>query len=170
MLISTTVIPCKSEFEDLLSLMMKHLEEEANKNSAILVKYSSLEIEELAFKILSHCAIGTPFENTIEWISGQSFPDIIACGYYGLEVKTTKANHWKSTGSSVAEGTRIYGIERIYMLFGKLCNPVEFACKPYEDCLSGVVVTHSPRYTIYSWRAGSNSMGSSLIQCTQNYI
>lgn len=63
-------------------------------------------------------------------------------------MKTTKSNHWKSTGSSVAEGTRIKGIERIFMLFGKLCDPVDFMCKPYEECLSKVVVTHSPRYLI----------------------
>ena len=29
-----------------------------------------------------------------------------------------------------------------------MCNPVEFMCKPYEECLSEVVVTHSPRYLI----------------------
>lgn len=76
------------------------------------------------------------------------FPDIITNNFYGVEVKTTKANHWKSTGSSVAEGTRVEDIERIYMLFGKMCSPIEFKCKPYEDCLSEVVVTHSPRYLI----------------------
>ena len=34
------------------------------------------------------------------------------------------------------------------MLFGKMSTPVEFMCRPYEDCLSEVVVTHSPRYLI----------------------
>lgn len=112
------------------------------------LKYSSTDLEKVTKDILQNCAIGTPFENTIELISGQSFPDIIAYKYYGVEVKTTKTNHWKSIGSSVAEGTRVKGIERIFMLFGKMCDPVDFMCKPYEDCLSGVVVTHSPRYLI----------------------
>ena len=64
------------------------------------------------------------------------------------EVKTTKDNHWFSTGSSVAEGTRVSDVERIFMLFGKMCNPIEFRCRPYQECLSEVVVTHSPRYLI----------------------
>jgi hypothetical protein len=66
----------------------------------------------------------------------------------GVEVKTTKQNHWTTTGNSVLESTRVDGIERIFMLFGKMVNPVEFKCRPYEDCLSDVVVTHSPRYLI----------------------
>ena len=92
--------------------------------------------------------IGTPFENSIELISGQRFPDIIANKYYGVEVKTTIKNHWTTTGNSVLEGTRVDGIERIYMLFGKMVSPIEFKCRPYEECLSEVVVTHSPRYLI----------------------
>lgn len=93
-------------------------------------------------------SINTPFEGSIKLMSGQNFPDIIANNYYGVEVKTTKSNHWKSTGSSVAEGTRMDGIERIFMLFGKICEPIDFMCRPYEECLSSVVVTHSPRYLI----------------------
>jgi len=46
------------------------------------------------------------------------------------------------------EGTRVDGIEKIYMLFGKMISPIEFKYRPYEDCLSKVVVTHSPRYLI----------------------
>lgn len=34
------------------------------------------------------------------------------------------------------------------MLFGKLGKPIEFRCRAYEECLSEVVVTHSPRYLI----------------------
>lgn len=29
-----------------------------------------------------------------------------------------------------------------------MVSPIEFKCRPYEDCLSDVVVTHSPRYAI----------------------
>src|SRR5699024_4235335 len=81
-------------------------------------------------------------------ISGQKFPDIIAKKYYGVEVKTTKSNSWTSTGSSIVESTRVDDIEKIYLFFGKLSNPIEFKVKAYEDCLSDIVVTHSPRYKI----------------------
>lgn len=93
-------------------------------------------------------AIGTFFENSIELIGGQKFPDIIANKYYGVEVKTTTKNHWKTTGNSVMESTRVEDVDRIYMLFGKLGKPIEFRSRPYEECLSEVVVTHSPRYLI----------------------
>jgi len=98
---------------------------------------------------LRECAKGTPFENTIEKISGQKFPDIIAAKYYGVEVKSTKDNHWTSTGSSILETTRVADVERIFMTFGKLGgNPIQFLSKPYEACLSGIAVTHMPRYLI----------------------
>lgn len=96
-----------------------------------------------------NCA-GTPFrESDIDLISGQHFPDIVAGRHYGVEVKSTKTNKWVSTGSSIIESTREVGVEHIYMLFGKLGgNPVEFRCKPYQDCLYDIAVTHSPRYLI----------------------
>jgi hypothetical protein len=97
---------------------------------------------------MTDLAIGTAFENSIELIGGQKFPDIVAKKYYGIEVKTTTQNHWKTTGNSVLESTRVEDVERIFMLFAKLASPIEFRCRPYEECLSEVVVTHSPRYLI----------------------
>lgn len=97
---------------------------------------------------MTDLAVGSSFENSIELISGQKFPDIIANKYYGIEVKTTTKNHWKTTGNSVLESTRVEDVERIFMLFGKLGKPIEFRSRAYEDCLSEVVVTHSPRYLI----------------------
>ncbi|MFW5852100.1 MAG: hypothetical protein ACOCWB_07750, partial [Bacteroidota bacterium] len=83
-----------------------------------------------------------------ELVGGQKFPDIVAKKYYGIEVKTTTQNHWKTTGNSVLESTRIDQVERVFMLFAKLADPIEFRCRPYEEVLSEVVVTHSPRYLI----------------------
>ena len=140
--------PFKEEFDALLRGTLLSLQEEARLNPKRYVELSGNKLENEVYDILNQVAKNTPFEGTIELISGQRFPDIIVHNYYGIEVKTTKSNHWKSTGSSVAEGTRVEGIERIFMLFGKIIDPVEFMCKPYEECLSEVVVTHSPRYLI----------------------
>lgn len=41
---------------------------------------------------MAQTAKGTPFEDSIELIPGQRFPDIIAKKYYGVEVKTSKQN------------------------------------------------------------------------------
>lgn len=148
MVVSTNRTALQSEFEGLISKTLHLLLQAAQREPDKYLKYSSFDIEKVSCEVLLQQAIGTSFENTIELVGGQYFPDIVANNYYGIEVKTTKSNHWKSIGSSVAEGTRIKGIERIYMLFGKLAHPIDFRCRPYEACLSEVVVTHSPRYQI----------------------
>src|SRR5690554_5148707 len=98
--------------------------------------------------VMTDLAVGTPFEDSIELIGGQKFPDIIAKKYYGVEIKTTTKNHWRTTGNSIMESTRIEDVERIYMLFGKLGAPIKFKSRIYQECLAEVVVTHSPRYLI----------------------
>lgn len=148
MVVSTNIESQRAEFEALLDLMVVALKADSDENSARYLEYSSADMERVAKEMLEKCAVGSPFEGTIELIAGQNFPDIIACNYYGVEVKTSKSNQWKSIGNSVAEGTRVKGVERIFMLFGKMNDPVDFMCKPYEECLSKVVVTHSPRYLI----------------------
>lgn len=106
------------------------------------------KLEPYVHQLMTQFAIGTTFEGTIELIGGQKFPDIVVKDYYGVEVKTTSKNHWKTTGNSVLESTRVPSVERIFILFGKLASPIEFRCRPYEACLSEIVVTHAPRYLI----------------------
>ena len=135
-------------FEELLAKVIDFMNQEALKFPEMYTGLLGSKLEDKVVEVLQQCAVGTCFEDQIVKYSGQRFPDIVIGGYYGVEVKTTKANHWKSTGSSVAEGTRVENVERIYLLFGKMCEPVCFVCKPYEECLSEVVVTHSPRYLV----------------------
>lgn len=66
----------------------------------------------------------------------------------GVEVKSTKNDHWTSVGNSILESTRVSDVERIYLTFGKLGGKPRFTSKPYEECLSGIAVTHMPRYLI----------------------
>ncbi|MCC5945394.1 MAG: hypothetical protein JJT94_10685 [Bernardetiaceae bacterium] len=148
MIISANKIAPKEEFESLLMASTKRLNELAIQNPQQMATLAGRKIEPYISDLMSELAVGTPFENSIELISGQKFPYIIAQKFYGVEVKTTLQNHWKTTGNSVLEGTRVEGIERIFMLFAKLATPPEFRSRPYEDCLSEVVVTHSPRYLI----------------------
>lgn len=106
--------------------------------------------EEFALKYIKDACDETPFDsNEVFLISGHSFPDIIANGYFGVEVKSTNKDHWTSTGSSIVESTRIKNVDDIYMLFGKLGGePAQFKCRPYQDVLYDIAVTHSPRYLI----------------------
>ena len=108
------------------------------------------ELEKVTVALLKDICPQTPFDpQEIQLVSGQQFPDIIASKIYGVEVKSTEKDQWTSTGSSIVESTRKEGVERIYLLFGKLgSKPEEFKCRPYEDVLYDIAVTHSPRYLI----------------------
>ena len=148
MIISVNSDPNRNEFDLLLSSTITELNVHAKSSSKKVATLLGRNLEPFVKDIMSEIAVGTPFENSIELIGGQKFPDIVANKYYGIEVKTTTQNHWKTTGNSVLESTRVNDVERIFMLFAKLASPIEFRCRPYEEVLSEVVVTHSPRYLI----------------------
>jgi hypothetical protein len=148
MIVSVNSDPNRSEFDLLLNSTISELNVHAQKSSQKVATLLGRNLEPYVRDVMTDLAVGTVFENSIELIGGQKFPDIVAKKYYGIEVKTTTQNHWKTTGNSVLEGTRVDSVERIFMLFAKLASPIEFRCRPYEEVLSEVVVTHSPRYLI----------------------
>lgn len=149
MIFSANPKPKLSEFVSLMKKTDRLLNSDALKRPKYYLTRGGSSLEDDVKNALEECAKGTPFANTIEKISGLSFPDIVAGKFYGVEVKSTKNNHWTSTGSSILESTRIINTERIYMTFGKLGGkPIEFLSRPYEECLSGIAVTHMPRYLI----------------------
>lgn len=148
MIISVNSDPIRSEFDNLLASTIQELNLQAQNSIRKPETLIGRNLEPYVRDVIKELAVGTPFENSIELIGGQKFPDIVAKKYYGIEVKTTIQNHWKTTGNSVLESTRVDDVERIFMLFAKLSSPIEFRCRPYEEVLSEVVVTHSPRYLI----------------------
>ncbi|MBQ6407958.1 MAG: hypothetical protein IJJ64_07965 [Butyrivibrio sp.] len=148
MIISENNKPKIDEFRLLMKNTDILLNDDAEKRPQYYASRSGNPLEDDVFEALEECSVGTPFENTIIKVSGQKFPDIVAAKFYGVEVKSTKDDHWTSTGSSILETTRIQDVERIYMTFGKLGGKPSFLSKPYEECLSGIAVTHMPRYLI----------------------
>ena len=149
MIISVNPNPEIDEFKVHMHKTDQFLNEDARRRPTYYSQRAGKPLEDDVVAALNECAKGTVFANTIEKVSGQRFPDIVAARYYGVEVKSTKDNHWTSTGSSILETTRVSDVERIYMTFGKLGgNPIEFLSKPYEECLYGIAVTHMPRYLI----------------------
>ncbi len=137
-------------FAEFMSLTENHLNEKTRGDFSLYKKCNGTDLEKVALEALHEIAPATPFQKeNIKLVSGAKFPDIIAEKYYGVEVKSTKEDSWKSTGSSIVENTRVEDVARIYMLFGKLGGErAEFKCLPYQDCLSNIAITHSPRYLI----------------------
>lgn len=148
MIISENNEALLKEFQQLMEKTDILLNKDAREREDYYIKRGGIALEKDVFEALCECAKGTRFHNTIYLVSGASFPDIVANKYYGVEVKSTKKNHWTSIGSSILESTRNQDVERIYLTFGKLGKPVEFKSRPYEECLAGIAVTHYPRYQI----------------------
>lgn len=150
MLISKNRVPSLKEFMELVTRATNYMNQEVYENPDKAIYYrtrNGSKLEEDIYKVLKKEAVGTKFENSIKLVSNRSFPDIVAAKYYGVEVKTSKKS-WKSVGSSIMESSRIQDVEHICLFFGKLDKAVEFRVRLYEECLSEIVVTHSPRYSI----------------------
>ena len=143
-----------NQTDELISKLMtrsiENMNDRAKENPQLYSKMNGSDVEELSYSSIQEVAPSIPFNpERICLISGHTFPDIIINDTtYGVEIKSTQKDAWTSTGSSIVESTRYEGIERIFMLFGKLGGQPEFCCKPYQLCLSSIAVTHSPRYLI----------------------
>lgn len=137
-------------FDSLMSRTETIMNQNAVKNPDAYRKISPSDLERCSVNTIKLACSDTPFDpNEVTLISGHRFPDIVADKYYGIEVKSTVSDAWTSTGSSIVETTRVKDVEDIYMLFGKLGGQVpEFKCRPYQDVLYDIAVTHSPRYMI----------------------
>jgi len=111
-------------------------------------RLSGNDFEAIVFEHAKRCAMGTEFENKIEHTPDRDFPDIVAADYYGIEVKATRKDDWRSIGNSVLESSRVKSIEKIYVFFGKLGGLPDIKYRKYDECLKGIAVTHYPRYQI----------------------
>ena len=137
-------------FSDFMMKSEKCFNERSHQNPQYYKDLTPAKLEEVTCNVLRDVSPCTPFKkDDIVLVSGHSFPDIMAGKYFGVEVKSTKEDKWTSVGSSIVESTRNPNVEDIYMMFGKLGGSIpEFKFRPYQDCLSNIAVTHSPRYMI----------------------
>lgn len=121
-----------------------------NKDDNLWKKFEHASFQALKKVQENNC--GEPYSKWgIELISGHKFPDITAeianQQKFGIEVKTTQDHKWSTLGGSIMESTRVDNVERINILFATL-NPFEIRTRRFEDCVSDVSITHSPRYVI----------------------
>ena len=106
------------------------------------------EFEDFVFRTMLDESKGSMFEGKIVHTKDRAFPDIVAAGLLGVEVKATQKDGWTSLGNSVLESSREDGLEKIFIFFGKLGGKPEIKFRKYEECLQDIRVTHYPRYLI----------------------
>lgn len=165
-------MPTLKDFEDFMQSAEKTLNDIAKTASGRFTKCNGKSLENEVVTVLQKICRKNNLAfkpNDIKLVSGQKFPDIIVAKQYGIEVKSTKEDHWTSTGSSIVESTREDGVDCIYLLFGKLGGTVSFKCRPYEEVLYDVAVTHSPRYLI-DMNLGANESIFSKMRTTYDKL
>ncbi|MBD2160078.1 hypothetical protein H6F46_05150 [Limnothrix sp. FACHB-1083] len=77
----------------------------------------------------------------------QAFPDI-AIEQFGVEVKFTEKDNWRSIANSISEGQRVPGIEKIYLIYGKMGGVPEVRWDSYGDCIIHVRTSHHLRFEV----------------------
>lgn len=77
----------------------------------------------------------------------QAFPDI-ALGEFGVEVKFTLNDTWRSIANSVLETQRIDKVKHIYIVFGKMGGKPEVRWGDYEQSVIHVRTSHVPRFEV----------------------
>lgn len=77
----------------------------------------------------------------------QEFPDIVI-DEYGVEVKFTENNSWRSIANSISEGHKAETVLYIYLVYGKMGGNPEVKWGKYEDCVIHVRTSHVPRFEV----------------------
>ena len=119
---------------------------------------SPTDFEKFVFDASKMVIEKNDYECTIDYTEGgHSFPDLVFSfsngEKYGIEVKSsTNANSpdnsWSILGNSILGSTRI-DVNDLYIMFIKVNkNGCFIKSARYEDSVSDVVVTHSPRYKL----------------------
>jgi len=75
------------------------------------------------------------------------FPDIVL-GQFGIEVKFTTNDTWRSVANSVFESFRNKDVRHIYVVFGKMGGQREVRWGRHEECVMHVRTSHVPRFEV----------------------
>lgn len=133
----------KSEFEDILDRCCEQLTVEARASDF----KTSAQFENRVREILRDL---TADDNSFEIDFNpppQAFPDI-AMGEYGVEVKFTLNDTWRSIANSVLETQRVDEVKHIYIVFGKMGGFPEVRWGEYEESVIHVRTSHVPRFEV----------------------
>lgn len=75
------------------------------------------------------------------------FPDILI-REFGIEVKVTDKDSWRTVANSVFEGSRREETRYVYVLYGKMGGDPEVRWSRYDDCVIHVRTSHRPRFEV----------------------
>ena len=145
----------KADFERLLDVCCGTLTHEARKTGFV----SSNQFENRVRQVLDDL-LKDEDEMRVDFTSPpQAFPDI-ALGEYGVEVKFTLSDTWKSIANSIQESQRVQRVKYIYIVFGKMGGKPEVRWGDYEKSVVHVRTSHVPRFEVELPPKGENGRKS----------
>ncbi|HQU83091.1 MAG TPA: hypothetical protein PKY59_08210 [Pyrinomonadaceae bacterium] len=132
----------KEQFEKLLDSVAAQLTEESKQN----LFTTSKAFENRVRQVLEQ--IGSEYEITVDYEPHPYiFPDI-SVGEFGIEVKFTAKDTWRSVANSVFETFRKKEVVFVYVIFGKMGGMPEVRWARYDDCVIHVRTSHVPRFEL----------------------
>ena len=139
------------QFTDLLDAVCTQLTKEAQEKKFSNSKYFEDRVRHLVNDYLR----GTIDVNTNEVpiqidfnSAAQGFPDI-PVGKFGIEVKFTEKDTWRSVANSVLESNRVKEVKKVYLVFGNMgANPPAVRWGEYEKSVMHVRTSHVPRFEV----------------------
>lgn len=133
----------QTEFELLLTNCCRRLSEEARGQKFASSQHFENRVREVIAELLpKDCGLKVDFNTP-----AQGFPDI-PIGCFGVEVKFTLQDTWRSVANSVLENQRAPGVEHIYVVFGKMGGTPEVRWCDYESSVVHVRTSHVPRFEV----------------------
>lgn len=130
----------QEEFEQVLDKIIAQLRKEALTKRFEDSKKFENRVREVAEKFISDVKIDF-------YPAAQVFPDI-AIGEFGIEVKFTVSDTWRSVANSVLETNRVEDVKKVYLVFGKMGGEPDVRWGEYERCVMHVRTSHVPRYEV----------------------
>lgn len=132
----------KEEFESYLDDIASKLRDEARKTPFAAAKQFEQRVREITKETIQAPGIEIDFNP-----HPQAFPDI-EIGQFGIEVKFTTNDEWRSVANSVLETNRIESVQHVYIMFGKMGGNPDVRWGEYEKCVMHVRTSHVPRFEV----------------------
>ncbi len=132
----------EQSFESLLDQLCLQLTSEATN----LIFPASKDFENRVRDVLQQ--LGGAFKIVVDYDPHPyAFPDI-SVGKFGIEVKFTAKDTWRSVANSVFETFRNQDVTHIYVVFGKMGGNPAVKWQRYEDAVIHVRTSHVPRFEL----------------------
>lgn len=132
----------KEEFEAYLDAVATQLRQEAQALSFTSSSQFEQRVREVVQSVITQPGIEIDFHP-----HPHAFPDI-EVGEYGIEVKFTLNDSWRSVANSVLETHRIESVKHIYLMFGKMGGSPDVKWGEYEKSVMHVRTSHVPRFEV----------------------